>query len=181
MSCKRQTEKYSSYSLLTSALDWGEWSASRPGRALPPVNDSRYPLDSGWASELVWTQKLEKKSFASAGDRTSDVKSIVRHYTDWVAPGPTDWIRRYCLDDLRLQRAKVNSKWKPQQGKKQGSGWYSWWREQRLHRPTSSHRSPRRSIWQSHYCSYLRFFYIYGLDEVNLKTIYNIQYTIWTK
>jgi hypothetical protein len=27
--------RYSSYSYLTSALDGGEWSASRPGRALP--------------------------------------------------------------------------------------------------------------------------------------------------
>jgi hypothetical protein len=29
--------RYSSYSFLTSALEGGEWSASRPGRALPPV------------------------------------------------------------------------------------------------------------------------------------------------
>jgi hypothetical protein len=29
--------RYSPYSFLTSALDGGEWSASRPGRALPPV------------------------------------------------------------------------------------------------------------------------------------------------
>jgi hypothetical protein len=28
--------RYSSYSFLTSALDGGEWSASCPGRALPP-------------------------------------------------------------------------------------------------------------------------------------------------
>jgi hypothetical protein len=28
--------RYSSYSFLTSALEGGEWSASRPGRALPP-------------------------------------------------------------------------------------------------------------------------------------------------
>jgi hypothetical protein len=28
--------RYSSYSFSTSALDGGEWSASRPGRALPP-------------------------------------------------------------------------------------------------------------------------------------------------
>jgi hypothetical protein len=28
--------RYSSYSFLTSALDGGEWSASRPGRDLPP-------------------------------------------------------------------------------------------------------------------------------------------------
>jgi hypothetical protein len=27
--------RYSSYSFLTSALEGGEWSASRPGRALP--------------------------------------------------------------------------------------------------------------------------------------------------
>jgi hypothetical protein len=28
--------RYSSYSFLTSALEGGEWSASRPGRTLPP-------------------------------------------------------------------------------------------------------------------------------------------------
>jgi hypothetical protein len=27
--------RYSPYLFLTKALDWGEWSASRPGRALP--------------------------------------------------------------------------------------------------------------------------------------------------
>jgi hypothetical protein len=36
--------KYSSYSFLTSALDGSEWSASLPGRALPPVKDPRYLL-----------------------------------------------------------------------------------------------------------------------------------------
>jgi hypothetical protein len=36
--------RYSSYSFLTSALDGGEWSASRPGRALPRGNDPWYPL-----------------------------------------------------------------------------------------------------------------------------------------
>jgi hypothetical protein len=36
--------RYSSYSFLTSALDRGEWSASRPGRALPQRKDPRYPL-----------------------------------------------------------------------------------------------------------------------------------------
>jgi hypothetical protein len=36
--------RYSSYSYLTSALDGGEWSASRPGRALPPGKESRYSL-----------------------------------------------------------------------------------------------------------------------------------------
>jgi hypothetical protein len=36
--------RYSSYSFSTSALDVGEWSASRPGRALPRRKDPRYPL-----------------------------------------------------------------------------------------------------------------------------------------
>jgi hypothetical protein len=64
--------KYSSYSSLTSALDGGEWSASRSGRSLPPGKDSRYPLDT----------RLEEKSFISAGDLTLVVQSVGRHYTD---------------------------------------------------------------------------------------------------
>jgi hypothetical protein len=55
----------------SSALDGSEWSASRPGRALHP--GKRYPIpivqESGWASEPVWTQRLEEKSYAAARDR----------------------------------------------------------------------------------------------------------------
>jgi hypothetical protein len=36
--------RYSSYSFKTSALDRGEWSASRPGRALTLGKDPRYPF-----------------------------------------------------------------------------------------------------------------------------------------
>jgi hypothetical protein len=62
--------QYSSYTL-TSALDGGEWSASRPGRALTP---GRWPpvhivQEAGWTPEPVCTQ-IEEKPFASAGDRT---------------------------------------------------------------------------------------------------------------
>jgi hypothetical protein len=31
---------------------------------------------------LVWIQRLEEKSFASAGDRIPVVQSVVRHYTE---------------------------------------------------------------------------------------------------
>jgi hypothetical protein len=57
----------------TSAVDGGEWSASRPGRALPPGKRTPVPIgqEAGWASEPVWTQRLEEKPLASAGDRTS--------------------------------------------------------------------------------------------------------------
>jgi hypothetical protein len=55
-------EVYSSYSFTTSALDGGEWSTSRPGRALPPGKGPPVPIEQevGWAPEPVWTQRLEE-------------------------------------------------------------------------------------------------------------------------
>jgi hypothetical protein len=41
---RREEMRYSSYSFTTSALERGEWSASRPGRALPSGKGPRYPL-----------------------------------------------------------------------------------------------------------------------------------------
>jgi hypothetical protein len=69
----RGERRYSSYSFTTSALDGGEWSASRFGRALPLWKGPPVPIvqEAGWAPEPVWTQRLEEKSFAPAGDRTS--------------------------------------------------------------------------------------------------------------
>jgi hypothetical protein len=34
--------------------------------------------EAGWASELVWIQRLEEKYFASAGHRALVVQSVVR-------------------------------------------------------------------------------------------------------
>jgi hypothetical protein len=48
-----------------------------PQRKDPPVPVGQ---EAGWASELVWTQRLQKKSFAFAGDRTPVFQSVVRHY-----------------------------------------------------------------------------------------------------
>jgi hypothetical protein len=61
--------RYSSYSFPTSALDGGEWSASRPGRALPPGKEPPVPIvqEAGWAPELVWTQRLEETSLPLPG------------------------------------------------------------------------------------------------------------------
>jgi hypothetical protein len=71
-------ERYSSYSFTTSALDGGEWSASRPGRALPPGKGAPVPIvqEAGWAPEPFWTQRLGEKSFAPAGDRTPIARSF---------------------------------------------------------------------------------------------------------
>jgi hypothetical protein len=72
--------------ILNLGTRWGEWSASRPGRALPPVPIVPIVQEAGWAPEPVWTQRLEEKSSASVGDRTLTVQFVVRHYTDWATP-----------------------------------------------------------------------------------------------
>jgi hypothetical protein len=84
-------KRKSSYSFLTSALDGGEWSASRPGRALPPGKGPPVSVgqEAGWTPEPVWTQRLEEKFSASIGDRTPVVQSVVRHYTDWATATPS--------------------------------------------------------------------------------------------
>jgi hypothetical protein len=55
--------RYSLYSFTTSALDGGEWSVSRPGRALPPGAPVPIVQEAGWAPGSVWTQRIEEKSF----------------------------------------------------------------------------------------------------------------------
>jgi hypothetical protein len=69
--------RYSSYSFTTSALDRGEWSASRPGRAFTPGERTPVPTvqEAGWAPEPVWTQRIGEKSFAAAEDRTPIARS----------------------------------------------------------------------------------------------------------
>jgi hypothetical protein len=82
--------RYSSYLYLTSALYGGEWSASRPGHALPPGKETPVPIgqEAGWTPEPIWTQRLEEESSASVGDLTPVVQSVVSHYTDWATPAP---------------------------------------------------------------------------------------------
>jgi hypothetical protein len=60
----------------------------RPGRGLASEKGPAVPIvqEAGWASELVWTYRLEEKTFSSAGDRTSVLQSVVRYYNDWATP-----------------------------------------------------------------------------------------------
>jgi hypothetical protein len=75
--------RYSSYTFLTSALYGGEWSASRPGRALHRGMDPPVPIvqEGGWASEPVWTQRLEEKSFSPAAIEPPSPRRPVRSQT----------------------------------------------------------------------------------------------------
>jgi hypothetical protein len=66
-------EGYSSYSFSTSALDGGEWSASRSGRAISPGKGPWYPLERrlGGPQSRTGQRGQRKNPFDSAGDRTS--------------------------------------------------------------------------------------------------------------
>jgi hypothetical protein len=69
------------------ALDGGEWSASRPGRSLPPGKGPPVPIgqEAGWAPEPIWTQEVRGKISCLYRGSNIDrpvVQSVARHYTD---------------------------------------------------------------------------------------------------
>jgi hypothetical protein len=76
--------RYSSYSFLTSALEGGEWSASRPGHALPPVPTI---CEAGWAPEPVWTQRPDETSSACRESNPGrPVRSQTLYWLSYLAP-----------------------------------------------------------------------------------------------
>jgi hypothetical protein len=93
MEAQGEEKVYNFYSFTTSALEVGEWSASRPGRTLPP---GKGPLDTHWTGgwmgpEPVWTKSLEEKSSCLCPGWNLDrsvVQSVARHCTDWATPAP---------------------------------------------------------------------------------------------
>jgi hypothetical protein len=102
--------RYSSYSFTTSALDGGEWSASRPGRALPPGKGPPVPIvqESGWVPETVWTHRQDGKSFCLCPGSNLDrpvVQSVARHYTDWATVVASDLI----IQNVRKEKQPMNN------------------------------------------------------------------------
>jgi len=84
---------------MTAALEWGEWSAARPGRSLAP-GKNRDPLYrrlggpqglSGLAGNLVAT-----------GIRSRTFQPVVSHYTDW-ATRPTLWAQTKARLDISFE------------------------------------------------------------------------------
>jgi hypothetical protein len=80
--------RYSSTHSLTSALDGGEWSASRPGRFTPRERAPGTHWIGGWVGPravldtLVW--RNTSSSCWESNPRTPMVQPITQCYTDWA-------------------------------------------------------------------------------------------------
>jgi hypothetical protein len=55
---------------------WPHFTPSK-GLSLVPIGK-----EAVWAPELIWTERLEKKYFASTGNQTLVIQSIVIYYTE---------------------------------------------------------------------------------------------------
>jgi hypothetical protein len=80
--------RYGSYAFLTSAVDGGEWSASRPVRALPRGRDPGAQCTRGWVGlrasmDTEVRGKIPCPWQGSNPDRPV-VQPVARHYTDWA-------------------------------------------------------------------------------------------------
>jgi len=75
---------------MTTALEGGEGSASRPGRSLPP-GKTGYPLYGRLVGPQGRSEQVRKIS-PSTGCGPRTVQPVASHYTDWATrPTPT-WI-----------------------------------------------------------------------------------------
>jgi hypothetical protein len=87
--------RYSSIHSLTSALDGGEWSASRPGRF---THRERAP-STHWVGHRVILDAVVKRKIPSprreSNPGTSIVQPVTQRYTDWTIAALSN--RRYVL------------------------------------------------------------------------------------
>jgi hypothetical protein len=69
---------------MTSAIDRVSDQRHAPAALYSPGKGPPVPIgqEAGWAPEMVWTQRLEGKTFAPAGDRIPVVQFVVIHYTE---------------------------------------------------------------------------------------------------
>jgi hypothetical protein len=80
--------RYSSTHSLTSALDGGEWSASRPGRFTSREKDPGTQWIGGWVGPRAVLDAVVKRKIPSprleSNPRTPIIQPIAQHYTDWA-------------------------------------------------------------------------------------------------
>jgi hypothetical protein len=78
--------RYSSTRSLTSALDEGEWSASRPGRFTPRERAPGTHWIGGWLGPRAVLDAVVKRKFPAPGGnripRTPIVQPVAQRYTE---------------------------------------------------------------------------------------------------
>jgi hypothetical protein len=78
---------YSSTHYLISALDGGEWSASRPGRFIPRERAPGTHWIGGWVGPRAVPDAVEKRKIPrrrrEPDPRTPMVQPVAQRYTDW--------------------------------------------------------------------------------------------------
>jgi hypothetical protein len=79
--------RYSSTYSLNSALDGGEWSASRPGRFTPRERAPGTHWIGGWVGPRAVLDAVVKRKIPSprreSNPRTLIVQPVAQRYTDW--------------------------------------------------------------------------------------------------
>jgi hypothetical protein len=84
--------RYSSTHSLTSALDGGEWSASRPNRFTPRERVTGIHWTGGWVGSRAVLETVVKRKFPSprweSNPRASIIQSVAQRYTDWAITAP---------------------------------------------------------------------------------------------
>jgi hypothetical protein len=77
---------------LTSALDGGEWSASRPGRFTPRERAPGTHWIGGWVGPRAVLDAVVKRKIPTShwesNPRTSIVQPVAQHYTTWAIMAP---------------------------------------------------------------------------------------------
>jgi hypothetical protein len=80
--------RYSSTHTLTSAVDGGDWSASRPGRFTPRERAPIIHWIGGWVGLRAALGAVVKRKIPSArwesNPRTPIVQPVAQRYTDWA-------------------------------------------------------------------------------------------------
>jgi hypothetical protein len=98
--------RYNSTHSLISALDGGEWSASRPGRSTPRERAPGTYWIGGWVYLRAVLEAVVKRipsSLRESNPRTPIVQPVAQHYTNWAITALIRMGNRVkCVDWIRL-------------------------------------------------------------------------------
>jgi hypothetical protein len=93
----------------TSALDGGEWSASRPCRFTPGARAPGTHWIGGWVGPRAGLDTAGQRKSCTAGYRTQAAQPVARHHTDWAIPTPPVIILQGKLKFILLNKTRIFS------------------------------------------------------------------------